>query len=448
MIERSTSDFATAVDGPDPEPRQTSPGRAAAAVLAAIAVIAVIGVVVAGGYAVFGASADDVALRDALVGRRFVVSSINEGGQPKVLVGPALSGEPAIGLISFGDAFLSASGGCNSTGSAFEVVDGRLALPGDQSTTAAGCGPEVMAQDDWLSSFLNAGPTIVLDGERLTLRTGSTTIELVERAAPPDPPAPTSTVLLPADLTGRTFVATAALVSGVERRIVGPAGEPEPHQLRITFSDGTVLVSAGCNSGNGPYTLKMGRIGGLAISTEMACAPALMDQDAWLNAFFATPPSLGLDGDYLTLGNQIDTIIVFVDEAATAPVAAPAPLFGTRWSLDASASVPSLTASAEAMSFADLTLTEGEPAAVYLRDGCNVLTGDARVEVDPPTEADITTGVVTMGELDGADSTCEPARDPVVEVMVAIQRGTWSYVLDGTRLELTNGDRTAVFRTT
>lgn len=309
--------------------------------------------------------------------------------------------------------------------------------------TLAGCEGALADQDRWLSNFLNDSPTIVLDGERLTLTTATTTIELVERAEPPSPPSPPAPAPLgPSSLAGRTFVATAALVDGVERRIVGPAGEPEPHRLRIAFGDGTASVSAGCNSGSGPFTIEMGRIEGLAITTERACPSELMEQDAWLNDLFATPPSISVDGDYLTLGNQVDTIMVFVDEDAETPAVAPSPLAGRTWHLDANATGVEPTASTRIFG-AGLAIGDGATPAVYLRDGCTIVTGAVDVEATSPTS-----GSITMRDLERIDAPCAASSDPVVDVMTEIQTGTWSYVIDTNRLTLADGTRTVVFQTT
>jgi heat shock protein HslJ len=428
----------------------------ATAAAAAIVVVVVAGQLIAGGPIPFGAASDDIALRDALIGRRFVVSSITEAGQPKELVGPALSGDPAIGVIRFDrsaapedwtnwfadDVYVRSNGGCNSTSAGFAVVDGHLALDPEQSMTLAGCDQTQLEQDGWLAGVLNDTPAITLDRDRLTLATATTTIELVERAEPPSPPTPSPPGPLdPSVLTGRTFVATGALVGGVERRIVGSAGAPEPHRLRITFGAGTVSVSAGCNSGAGPYTIGMGRIDGLAITTERACPTELMEQDAWLNAFFSTPPTINVDGDFLTLGNQIDTVMMFVDEAAETPQGAASPFIDTRWNLDLE-SVPDLPESDTRRWEAYLIVTGADRAQVYLRDGCNVATGDAEVEATSAT-----TGTITMGELERTDASCPAPIDQVAEVMTAIQTGEWSYEIDIDRLELRQGDRTVVLRT-
>jgi heat shock protein HslJ len=244
-------------------------------------------------------------------------------------------------------------------------------------------------------------------------------------------------------LTGRTFVATAGLVNGVERRIVGPADEPEPHRLRLTFGDGTVTATAGCSSGTGPYTLEMQRIEGLTMTPASDCPPELLDQDAWLHDLFSTPPSIGVDGDYLTLGNQVDTIMVFVDEAAETPVVAPSPLAGTTWTLDArSSGVEPATTSTLGFG-ANLVLGDGATPAVYLRDGCTIVTGAVEIEVISPTS-----GAIAMSDLERIDAPCATSSDPVVEVMTEIQTGTWSYAIDINRLELTNGTRTIAFQTT
>jgi len=83
------------------------------------------------------------------------------------------------------DGRLSASAGCNTLGGTWAIDDGRLSV-GDLFTTEMGCDGPRHAQDEWLGGLLSAGPTVTLDGDRLTLATDEATIELldVEQAEP------------------------------------------------------------------------------------------------------------------------------------------------------------------------------------------------------------------------------------------------------------------------
>ena len=427
----------------DEHRRRTSSRMWLVTAAASVVVVVVIGsVLVAGNRERYGATDDDRALRAALVGKRFVVQSITEDGRPKQLVGPAIDGEPAIGRISFDDARVTSNGGCNSSTSEFDVVDGRLVLSGQVLQTAVGCQEAMNDQDAWLHGIVSSSPTVALMGDRLTVTAGTTTVVLVERDAPPDPPAPTTTVVTQADLTGRTFVATAALVDGVERRIVGRAADPQPATLQLRFAaePGRVSVGATCNSGTGPYALLLGRIEGLGITTEAGCEPELVEQDEWLNAFFATQPTIALDGDYLTLGDGVGTVIVFVDDAASSPAVASPGLFGTHWSLDVRELLGLPPEFKGQLVEAYLILSESEPPTIYARDGCNVVTGDVRIDADSAT-----TGSLSMGPLVTTYATCATDTDPVVEAMASVLDGESTYVLDGPTLRITTGDRTVVF---
>src|SRR4051812_35518542 len=77
------------IAGTRPADDATPPRRSTtwtwAAVIGAVGAVAVVAV-----GAWLWASHDDQAVRDALVGRRFVVASITEDGRPKFLRGPAI----------------------------------------------------------------------------------------------------------------------------------------------------------------------------------------------------------------------------------------------------------------------------------------------------------------------------------------------------------------------
>lgn len=110
------------------------------------------------------------------------------------------------------------------------------------------------------------------------------------------------------DLEGRTYVATtidgAALVDG--------------SSLMLTFADGRVAVTGGCNTSTGPFDVDDGvlLVGPLG-QTMMACEPAaLMEQDVWVGEFLESEPTVRGDGSHLTLASE--TISIDFDEG-TAP---------------------------------------------------------------------------------------------------------------------------------
>jgi heat shock protein HslJ len=81
--------------------------------------------------------------------------------------------------LAFDEATLSANAGCNTLGGSYTIEGDTLTLAGDALSTRMACDPELMEQDEWLTSFLSGGVEASLEGERLTLTDGEVTLELV-----------------------------------------------------------------------------------------------------------------------------------------------------------------------------------------------------------------------------------------------------------------------------
>jgi heat shock protein HslJ len=105
---------------------------------------------------------------DELDGRRFVAEGLT---------------------MSFLDDRLSARPGCNTLGGPFTVAGGRLVVD-ELATTSMACeDPALMARDAAFAAFLDADPTVTLDGPTLTLAAPGTTWVLTDReVAEPDRP--------------------------------------------------------------------------------------------------------------------------------------------------------------------------------------------------------------------------------------------------------------------
>jgi hypothetical protein len=83
---------------------------------------------------------------------------------------------------------VSGSAGCNSIGSTATVADGRLVVRGAVGGTEAGCGKR-QYHDEWISDLLTSRPQLELEGDRLTLTSGGTVVELQDsESADPDQP--------------------------------------------------------------------------------------------------------------------------------------------------------------------------------------------------------------------------------------------------------------------
>ena len=216
---------------------------------------------------------------------------------------------------------------------------------------------------------------------------------------------------LPAGLEGRTFLSTA--IDG-RALVVGS-------RVRLSFEGGRVVANGGCNTMSGPYTIVAGRLAARDLATtEMACDPALMAQDAWL-AELLGGAEITLAGDTLTLARG-GVRLTLHDRTVADP---DRPLVGTRWVIEgivngeAVSSVPlGVTAS--------LTFTDG---GVAVETGCN--TGGSAVSV-----AD---GALAFGPISLTEMACGPGATALEQAVVAALTGQVAYVIEADTLTLDAG---------
>jgi heat shock protein HslJ len=114
-----------------------------------------------------GATGSEVTYAD-LDGKTFVATSAT---------GYEIVADTTISL-SFADERISAAAGCNSQNAGVEVAEGQLRLTSPLASTMMGCEEPLMAQDQWVASFLEADPDITLDGATMTLTAGDESLEL------------------------------------------------------------------------------------------------------------------------------------------------------------------------------------------------------------------------------------------------------------------------------
>lgn len=131
------------------------------------------------------------------------------------------------------------------------------------------------------------------------------------------------------------LVATAVTVDGASHTIVD--GTTLSLQLRGT----TFGADAGCNSLGGNYTLDGELAAGATFTTdgvaqtEMACEPAVMEQELWFAQLLVSSPTLQLADDVWVLAGASDLGATTVTFERRAPTSADAPeLLGTTWTAD------------------------------------------------------------------------------------------------------------------
>ena len=140
--------------------------------------------------------------------------------------------------------------------------------------------------------------------------------------------------------------------------------------------------------------------------TEMACDPALMEQDTWISALISSDPTFTVDGDTLTITGSDAQVVTLLDTEVAEP---DQPLEGTRWVVDgllANQGVSTVPIGAEA----SITINDGTAA---VEAGCN--TGSAPVTITDTT--------ITFGPLMLTRMACPQPQMDLEQAVVAVLSG-------------------------
>ena len=126
-----------------------------------MAALAVLGVALALGACSGEAAAD-------LAGRSFTSTEVR--GYDLV--------EGSAVTLTFEDGRISAQGGCNTLNGGATWEGDTLEVAEPMASTMMACEEPLMAQDQWLSSFLTSSPALEVDGDTLTLGDDTTGMTL------------------------------------------------------------------------------------------------------------------------------------------------------------------------------------------------------------------------------------------------------------------------------
>jgi heat shock protein HslJ len=186
--------------------------------------------------------------------------------------------------LTFQDGSLGVQAGCNSMGGAYAMEDGVLQVEAMFSTEMA-CAEPLMAQDQWLSAFLD-GASVALAGDTLTLSKEGTTLTLQDReVADPDRP-----------ITGTKWILDGIISNEAVSSV--PVGVTST----LVFEADRVNVETGCNTGSGAATIgdtsiEFGPIG----LTKMACEPDAMAVEQAVTAVLQGTVDYTIEADVLAL---------------------------------------------------------------------------------------------------------------------------------------------------
>jgi heat shock protein HslJ len=251
------------------------------------------------------------------------------------------------------------------------------------------------------------------------------------------------------------LVALAAVLSGCGEEHVqgfldrGPASDPvgdeyvgdgparlfpdgsEP--IRLTLRKGEISFTAGCNHFSGQATwddgvLRTSTLGG----TEMGCPGHRQKQDEWMTAFFASSPTLELDGTDLAIRSGGEQVwFVPADEMASGEPGDDGDLVGTRWRLTG-------ISERDGDSIGTMVIPDDVAATIRFEDdeftvdtGCNTGSGPAVVEGD----------AIRFGEFPVTLLPCGGAAAEVERGVLRVLAGTVTWSISGDELRLVTGDR-------
>jgi heat shock protein HslJ len=222
-----------------------------------------------------------------LPGRTFLSTKVTEADQPRKLV-PGTK----VSLNFTDDGELVVNAGCNTLRSEVDASDGVLRVS-NLGGTEMGCTPPLHEQDSWVAKVLEAEPTWRLDKNNLVVTSGQTEMVLLDRkVAEPD-----------LALQGTKWTVTTYVERDVARSdAASSSGDGGAH---LTFADGKVTGSGGCNQLSGEATVAGNEITfGPIVATKMACADkTATENEAHVLQVLVGKVTYEIDGKSLRLTN-------------------------------------------------------------------------------------------------------------------------------------------------
>ena len=217
-----------------------------------------------------------------LVGRTFVATAVTEGGVPR----PMPPGSQVM-LWFTADGRLLANAGCNTISGQVDLSGGQLRMP-EIRMTEMGCADDLVAQDQWMASLLDARPSWQLSGPHLRVTVGPTLIELTDRQVL-DPDRP---------LEGTRWVAW-----GLTGGNVTVAGLATLSRVFLVFAHGRVTGSDGCQPLSGPAAVSGTTInfGPGPLAAGICTDPAAAELAQRVRALLHGDVGYQIEADQLTL---------------------------------------------------------------------------------------------------------------------------------------------------
>jgi len=221
------------------------------------------------------------------------------------------------------------------------------------------------------------------------------------------------------DFVGQTYQAVEVTRDGTVQPVV------QGTSLSLTFDSGGISASAGCNSMVSGGGVRDGVLQADTLaSTEMACDPAIMEQEQWWAQFLTSGPTVDVGEQALTLTSGSDTV-----HMTSEPIVAGLPLSGTTWTLDTIIDQGSASNIPTGVGTSTATFTE-QSMTVLVADCRNTQVTVSLSQTAAAFDAAPFASSACTGEAAGVDSA----------VMTVYGTGRVDYQIDGERLTITGGD--------
>ena len=221
------------------------------------------------------------------------------------------------------------------------------------------------------------------------------------------------------DFAGQTYAAVEVTRDGSAEPVVPGTS------LTLTFDADGITASAGCNqmvSGGGVIDGVL-QADTLA-TTQMACDPAIMEQEAWWAQFLTSAPTVEVGEQEMSLTSGTTRV-----QMTAAPIVAGLPLTGITWTLDTL--IDQDTASS-------VPAAAGVSTVVFTDKSMTVVVSDCR---NNQLTVSLSQTAATFDATPFANSACTgDAASVDTFVMTVFGTGRVDYQIDGDRLTITGSD--------